>query len=81
MNFQIGDLIITKDNRNHRVPAYVIGIYDAGDDKDGIHYWTGSSITIQYSEDHWVRLPIKTIEHHLNQPFKPARWYHYPVVK
>jgi hypothetical protein len=81
MNFQIGDLIITKDNRNRRVPAYVVGVHETGHDKDGVHYWTSSSITIQYSQDHWTRLPIHRIESLLNEPFKPARWYHYPVVK
>ena len=81
MNFQIGDLIITKDNRNRKVITYITGIHKAGEDKDEIHYWVYPSITIQYSPDHWTRLPIKTIEAHLNEPFKPARWYHYPVVK
>lgn len=81
MNFQIGDLIIAKDQRNRRYSTYVVGIHEAGDDKDGIHYWTHPSITIQYSPDHWTRLSIATVESHLNQPFTPARWYHYPVVK
>ena len=81
MNFQIGDLIITKDNRNRRVPAYVIGVHEPGVEEDGIHYWYTSSITIQYSQDHWVRYPITTVKDKLNQPFKPARWYHFPVVK
>ena len=81
MNFQIGDLILTKDNRNRRVPGYIVAVHETGHDNDGVHYWTDSSITIQYSEDHWIRLPMKTIEHHLSQPFKPARWYHFPVVK
>jgi hypothetical protein len=81
MNFQIGDLIITKDNRNRRVPAYIVGIHKSGEDRNEIHYWTSPSITIQYSQDHWMRLPISAVERHLSQPFKPARWYHYPVKK
>lgn len=79
MNFNIGDLIVTKDNRNRRVPGIIVGVHEAGDDKDGIYYWTGPSLTIQYSQDHWVRLPVTTVKDNLNQPFKPARWYHYPV--
>lgn len=79
MNFNVGDLIVTKDNRNRRVPTYIIAIHEAGLDNNRLYYWNCPSITIQYSRDHWTRLPIKTIEDRLNQPFKPARWYHYPV--
>lgn len=81
MNFQIGDLIITKDNRNRRVPAYIVGIHKPGEDKDGIHYWNSPSITIQYSQEEWTRLPISAIERNINDLSKLARWLHYPVVK
>lgn len=81
MNFQIGDLIITKDIRNNRrVTTYVIKVHEAGDDEDGTR-WHSDSITIQYSEDNWARFPVTTIESMLNLPSKVARWYHYPVVK
>lgn len=73
MNFQVGDLIITKDNRNHRVSAYVVKVHEPDYD------FYVESVTIQYSQDHWIRLPITTVKDKLNQPFKPARWYHYPV--
>jgi hypothetical protein len=79
MNFQVGDLIITKDNKNRRIPAYIIEVHEPGEDKDGVHYWNCKSITFKYSQDEWTRMPIKTIERHLNQPNKLARWYHFPV--
>lgn len=81
MIFQVGDLIITKDNRNRRVPVYVIKLHKPG--KDDIHDWTGPSITIQYPQgfDHWVRMPINRVETLLNLPSKLERWYHFPVVK
>ena len=81
MIFQVGDLIITKDQRNRRVPAYVVELHEPGEDKDGIHHWTCPSVTIQYSQgfDHWVRLPIDRVETLLNLPSKLERWYHFPV--
>lgn len=81
MNFQIGDLIITKDNRNRRVPAYIVGIHKPGEDKNGIHYWSCPSITIQYSQEEWTRLPIWAIERNINDLSKLTRWHHFPVVK
>ena len=79
--YNIGDLIITKDERNRRVPAYIIELHEPGEDKDGVHYWSAPSITIQYSQgfDHWTRLPIHGVETLINLPSKLKRWYNYPV--
>ena len=72
MNYQVGDLFVM----NGKETGFIMGIHEP-EPEEG---WYDKSITIQYS-DYWVRTPIMTIEIHLNEPFKPARWYHYPVKK
>lgn len=71
--FQVGDLIITKNSRNHRKAAYITKI--GGPD----NYWSEQNITIQHGPDTWLTYSISWIEHKLCNPCKIARWYHYPV--
>lgn len=78
-NFQVGDLIITKDytNCNKKIPVVISQIHPV----DTFDSWSVESITLMYSDSHTTRLPVTAIHSFLEEPIKRNRWYHHPVVR
>ena len=75
MNFNIGDLIVSKDNKNKKQVGYIIKMHKADEDEE----WLCESITIKWSEIDWTRLPVYFVEDKLTET-KRTRWYHFGVA-
>ena len=75
MNFQVGDLLITKENKGKKTPAVIIEIHPI----DIEFGWKIPSATIEFFDKGKIRLPLKMIEDNINEPPKREKWYHFPV--